>query len=723
VILVAALAGAVRFAYLDGFQQSPFAETPLGESASNVNLAESISAAGTLGEEPYAGPPLYPAMLSVLSGFENELQAYRVAQALAGVILACLVFWGGAMLLGSAAGLLSGVICALYGPLIHMEAQYVPAVPLTLLFVCYWLLCIAASKRESFALLLVAGLVAGAMAGFKTGALVLLVPAVLLVLLGPSFRGHARAAAAVLLLLGAAAATAPFAIHNWRADAPGMLVATNGGTELYKANNIYATGLPPGLAGESSWWRGERYAQTEATVRSGRDLGPGGVSWFWARRAGGYPLSEPVDFLELILRKLGLFWSRHEFDAGPGARFISKNWIPWSTPLMSAFAVLGSLSLAALFLLRKEPNRRLIIFPLTGALVMALVYTAPSSARLLALPSLALLSSALILGLADAIRGGRLTRAGLALAAVAVCALAVNLVAPWLAGVSPSEASGQRLLGVVYEIQGKGSLALSQYDRAKAMAPRNAACRMSLGAMLASDGVADEAERQFLTAAALDTLSPTPHLGLANLYRRNGLLEQSLASLQAAIQRAPYDVGLAISLGRSCVEMGLYEQAEMYFRGALEIDPENISAIDGLIELRERGMHVRVSEKTAGSTETIRDKIQTAMGLLREGQLEQSRQVLDEALEDSPDDLDIVFADATWHLAAGNVDKAIEGYEKCYERNRLNTIVMNNLAAAYQRAGRSDEAVKMWRRVLELDPSNAKARANLRRAEAEEGGE
>ena len=274
---------------------------------------------------------------------------------------------------------------------------------------------------------------------------------------------------------------------------------------------------------------------------------------------------------------------------------------------------------------------------------------------------------------------------------------------------------------MVYETQGKGTLALDQYDKAARMAPRNSSCRLSLAAMLASDGVADEAERHFLAAAALDTLSPAPYLGLANLYRRNGLFEQALSSLEKAVICAPYDMGLAVSLGRSCIEMGLYERAETHFRAALSVDPENASAIDGLLELRDRGVYVDVQETRDGSLETVRSRMQAAMQYLRAGDFQTSKTILDELIAEAPDNLDIVFALATWHLTAGNLEQAIEGYERCYDNNSKNPLVMNNLASAYHQTGRVEEAIAMWQRVLALDPNNIKAKSNLERALSENG--
>lgn len=718
-VVVAALAGAVRFGYLATYENSPFAETPLGEAAKNVNLGKAMAVRGTLGEEPLSEPPLYQALVSLAVRAGEEGPILRRLQAAIGVLTACLIFLIGRLFLGTAGGLLAGLLFAFYGPAIHWSTRLIPASFLLLVFTCYWISAVRASTRPLLPLWLLAGLFLGAMAATEIGALVLVVPALALVFSKTAPRkGSRKIAALALLVAGTGLAVLPFVLHNARAGAPGAGIAAHGGIEFFVGNNPDATGLPPTLAGENTWWHGARYAASEASIETGRQLGPGEVSRYWFGRGMGFIIRHPLSYLKLVARKLGHFWGRHELTAGPSPSFISKEWAPWSTPLMYGFSVLGSLTLAGLVVLRKKPYALSMAFPLIGALVFALVYTGESSTRLLALPSLAVISSAFIVEYLRAVRArtyGFAIRAGLTLA---VAALIVNVVAPALSGVAPSPANDERLLGVVYEVQGKGSIALDQFDRAVKMEPRNQACRLSLASMLASDGVADEAEKQFLVAASLDTLSPTPHLGLANLYRRNGLYEQSLHSLQDAQARAPYDLGLAISLGRSCIEMGLYEQAEMYFRDVLELDPENVSAIDGLLELRDRGVNLRVSDDGEKRPESVSAKIREAMALTRAGEMERAKELLDDAEAAAPDDLDIVFAVATWHLWAGEPEEAIKGYERCLEFNPKNTIVMNNLAAAYQQTGRSEEAKALWRKILSLDPANAKAKANLERLES-----
>lgn len=726
--LVVIAAAGVRAGYLIGLEESPFFKTPLGDAAANLNRARdmartvssAVETAGILGEEPLRRPPLYPMALSVAVQAGDELTVARWGQATAGVIVAALVFIVGTMLLGLPAGLIGGLLCALYGPAVYYDAQFLPGTLMLLTYVCYWITALGAWRRGSVALWLLSGLLLGVMAGLSIGAFVLALPAMIL-----AWRGREQSTGprpwivAAALVVGAAIAVSPFVIHNARAGAAAVVVARDGGISFYTSNNPNATGLPPSLAGEDTWWHGERYAAAEAAAKSGSVLGPAQLSRYWFFQGLRFVVKHPLQYAKLLGRKLAHFWGRPELVTGPSPSFVSENWVPWSGPLMYGFAALGALALAGIVAIRRKSEAPAILFPLIGALAFGLVYTSEASTRLLALPSLTLLAGAFVLHLASEVRRRRWKGASAAVLALATAAAIVNLLAPWVSGAALPAARDHRLLGVVYNTQGRGPLALDQYDKAARMAPGNSSCRLSLAAMLASDGVADEAQRHFLAAAALDTLSPAPYLGLANLYRRNGLLEEALSMLEEAAIRAPYDVGLAVSLGRSCIDMGLYERAEAHLRAALSLDPENASAIDGLLELRDRGIYVEVQEGTAGARETVRSRMQAAMGHLRAGDMDASKAILDELIAEAPDDLDVVFALATWHLAAGNLEEAIKGYERCYESNPKNPMVINNLASAYHQTGRVEEAITMWERALALDPNNMKAKSNLERALAE----
>jgi tetratricopeptide (TPR) repeat protein len=718
--LVMALAAGVRVAYLKGYQESPFFETPLADSASNINQAKVIETSGSLGEEPLAQPPLYPLALSLIIRTGDGEALARWVQAGMGVAVACLVFVVARLLLGTAGALMAGLFCAFYGPAIYYETHYIPASVMLLVFACYWLASVWAWRRGSIWLWFVSGLLLGAMAGMSIGAFTLVLPAVLLALRRREGIKTVRLwTVVVALAAGGLLPTLPFVIHNGRAGAAGVGVAQDGGISFYKANNPEATGLPPSMAEEQTWWHGQRYAEAEAAARSGHPLGPSQVSRYWFLRGLKFAVSDPVSYFRLLGRKLAHFWTRPELVVGPTPAFVAGNWIPWSKPLMYAFAALGPLALAGAWTIRKRPEAWAVYFPLIGALAFALVYTSEASTRLLAMPSVAALSAAFLVSLASKFRHGE-WRSGAASIAVLLCAaLGVNLLAPRVSKANPSPAEDHRLIGVVYEIEGKGPLALDQYDKAVRMAPKDSSCRLSLAAMLSSDGVADEAERHFLVAAAIDTLSPSPYLGLANLYRRNGLYEQALAALRKAMERAPYDVGIAVSLGRTCIDMGLYEQAEAYFKGALSIDPENATAIDGLLELRDRGIYVDIQNEEGKPQNTVRARIQEAMERLRQGDFDASKTILDELVKEAPDNLDVAFAMATWQLQAGNLDQAIQGYERCVKENPKNPVVLNNLASAYHETGRTEEAIAMWQKVLALDPNNLKAKTNLQRALSE----
>jgi tetratricopeptide (TPR) repeat protein len=716
--IVLVLAIAVRVWYFKDLDDSPFFGTLFGQASANVSTAKAIAESGSLGDEPLLRPVLYPWLLSLIShGGENPTTPRQV-QAAMGVALVALVFIAGSLLFGRGIALLAALACALYGPCLYWEGQLEPACLMVFTLACCWVVAIYAGRRGSLLLWGLAGLLLGVTAALRFGAFVIILPALLLAgsrAWSPPRGG--RRLVPIVLIVCALVPALPAVIHNARMGEVGS--ALDGGIEFYVANNAMSGGVPPSTASKAGWWNGRDYAVIEAQAESGRLMGPSDASAYWFLRGAKFVLTEPASYLKLLGKKLALFWGPVEVVEGASPSFVAGRWIPWSLHLMRAFVFLGPLALAGLVICRRGVNCATVLFPLSAALVLGLLYTPTASTRVLALPSLALLGAAYVFELARTLRHARWRQASLAVAPAAAAVLIVNWVAPWASGARPEPARDHRMMGLVYEIQGNASAAFQEYGKAVRLAPDDPLSHIALGGMLVNDGILDQAERHYARAAILDTLSATPFQGLATVYMGMGKPEAALSALEQALIKAPYHVGAACVLGDLCIELGLYEQAEDYFRFVQSLDPGNIRAIDGLLDLRDRGIHVRMKGSEAGLEATLKGELAEAMEYLRRGDMDASKALLDEARRKAPDDINVVYAYSTWNLVAGNTEEAIAGYEKCLERNPRNTVVLNNLAGAYHAVGRVDEAIASWRRLLELDPQNAKARANLDRALAE----
>ena len=75
---------------------------------------------------------------------------------------------------------------------------------------------------------------------------------------------------------------------------------------------------------------------------------------------------------------------------------------------------------------------------------------------------------------------------------------------------------------------------------------------------------------------------------LAEEYRRAGRYEDAVATCQAGLQRHPAYLSARVTLGRSLLEMGRYEEAREELEHVLRAAPENLAAIRGLAEIHHR---------------------------------------------------------------------------------------------------------------------------------------
>jgi hypothetical protein len=75
---------------------------------------------------------------------------------------------------------------------------------------------------------------------------------------------------------------------------------------------------------------------------------------------------------------------------------------------------------------------------------------------------------------------------------------------------------------------------------------------------------------------------------LAEEYRRAGQFEDAIAACEAGLQRHPAYISARVTLGRSLLEQGRFEEARHQLEHVLRSAPENLAAIRALAEIHDR---------------------------------------------------------------------------------------------------------------------------------------
>lgn len=73
------------------------------------------------------------------------------------------------------------------------------------------------------------------------------------------------------------------------------------------------------------------------------------------------------------------------------------------------------------------------------------------------------------------------------------------------------------------------------------------------------------------------------------------------------------------------------------------------------------------------------------------------------------------FSLGSINLAQEDLDEARYWFEKLYQKNSEDALVLNNLGAAYAGQGQIDEAKKLWKKALQIDPNLEPAKRNIER--------
>jgi tetratricopeptide (TPR) repeat protein len=610
---VGAFALCFRSLYLWQIQGSPFLGLRIGDGEAYHRWAQRIAGGDWLGQGVFYQAPLYPYFLAVVYRvLGDSVATVRVIQALLGACSCILLSVAGIQLFGRR-GAIAGILLAIYPPAVFLDGLIEKSVLATFLTAALLALLSAPAERMTLRRWLGAGVTLGLLSLTRENALLLIVPILLWIGIGP-FPGprRARFAPSILLVAGCMLMLLPVGLRNLAVGGEFHLATSQFGPNFYIGNHAGATGTYESLETGHGNVAVEREDATRLAEQSaGHRLSPGEVSDYWTSRSLQYIQSQPASWLKLMVRKLALTFNAAELsdtenqDVYAEKAWLLKSLLPFDFGLLFAMAALGVALTAASW------RRMWFLYAIgaTYALSVALFYVFARYRFPIALV-LMLLATGGILEAFDRVRRRRYRSlaAPAAVAALAIVAshlplednrrfrathylsIAVELSKdPMQAEMAtefyrraldaaPEYPSAQLGLGVLLERSGRHEEAIAYYRRALAAWPDYVEARYDLGVALATAGRLPEAAQEFAEALRLRPDNADAHIELGRTLNALYRFDLALEHFQQGLAVKPRDTRGLVGLGVALSQLGRAEEATRNLQLALEIDPEDATA-------------------------------------------------------------------------------------------------------------------------------------------------
>lgn len=583
----------LRLIYLFEISSSPFFENLVIDCARYSDWAKEIAAGHWAGERIFYQSPLYAYFLGVIYRFvTTDLFAVRLIQALIGSGSCVIVFLTARRLFEARAGLLAGLLCAAFAPLIYYDAMIMKTV-LSIFFgaLGLYLLLRALDAGRPLAWL-GCGLAWGAAGLVRENYLLVAVAFGVWFAVASLRRGQrAKLRPFWFYPVGLAIAILPVTIRNAAVGGEFALVTSQAGQNFYVGNNpTNRTGAyeVPDFVVANPYWE-EKSFREAAEKETGRKMSANEVSTFYRAQALDWMSDKPGPAFVLTGRKFLLFFNNYEVADNQSIYFMER--YSWLLRLdFLRFGIVAPLGLLGLVLLWR---RRAELAPLY---VFGIVYAASVIAFFIFGRYRLPIMLALMPAAAYAISwfAGKLRRREwrvLLKPAIALCCLYAFVYIPAYAHHDEVMAMRHINLGQVHARQAKEleesgereqatarfNLALEAYADAKDILPKAAEPHLYAARALVEAGMLSDAEKQYLTALQKAPGMASARVELARLLfdERIGAIFEASEHLGPALRADPENAE-ARELADQ-VEAALKDTA--FYRELLERNPKDTWAL------------------------------------------------------------------------------------------------------------------------------------------------
>lgn len=605
-LLVLALALVVRVYYLNYYFHLPDWDQLTVDNYYHHHWAQSIASGNVIGDTTYFRAPFYVFCLGLLYALlGSSLWVARLFGLAVGLGSIAMTYLLGKRIFNTKVGLIAALMQSIYPVMIYFEAELLldPLFTLVLQLAVYRLLVWRESKRMTDAFS--TGLLLGLASITRPTALVF-IPLVVFLGMVSFKKVRLWAKPSAIFIFGASLVIAPVFIRNLVVASDPVLIAWQGGINLYIGNNSDADGVSavlPEPLGHN--WRIKDITYL-AKQEAGRGLKPGEVSSYWANRAVNLMKAHPWAFIKLYLKKLYYCFSNREISNNRNLDwFFAQVTIFKYNPF--SFVILFALTLMAIAGgFRRHSQVRLLSLLLLVYVLVTAIFFFNSRFRLPLLPYYFVLASYGLITLIHRVRLRQKSSIGLLLLAVGGAFFSFYSIVTLPYGSSPLSFISK---GLYYYANDDYRQAISHQRLALAVDSTFPEVNLNMGVCFLKLGQDDSAHFYFEREKRWNPGREKAFTNIASLHLVNGQYKDAISEVSFALARKPYDVTANTVLLRAA-------------SGVDEIDNDSLTYLAS-----------RAAENTGNDVYLLND---AAALLTQRGALEQAEAFLLKAVNATP---------------------------------------------------------------------------------------